>query len=267
MKNEKEVTVETEMIGDTLYNKEDITPSLYFEYVKGLKEKLNNDEYDIIIDTILKMLEKAKLTKQTDMAKRLTSELSLALRELDAAKSGFDIIVSRKDIEKYIQSVDSKVIKIIELSKYEREIPDEVVEKIAKANEIFDELYVVFTDYTKKETKKVAKHRREKDPIVFGAFKNKVNDKNIYVEDRLFFIADWVEEKCDLTLEQICRDIDSKKGDPITYKISNPKDEESVKKILKSYENSLSNSEIKPVSLFDKVKKAATRGRRKKTTK
>ena len=136
MKNEKEVTVETEMIGDTLYNKEDITPSLYFEYVKGLKEKLNNDEYDIIIDTILKMLEKAKLTKQTDMAKRLTSELSLALRELDAAKSGFDIIVSRKDIEKYIQSVDSKVIKIIELSKYEREIPDEVVEKIAKANEI-----------------------------------------------------------------------------------------------------------------------------------
>ena len=32
-----------------------------------------------------------------------------------------------------------------------------------------DKLYILFTDYTGKEQRKVAKERREKDPILFGA--------------------------------------------------------------------------------------------------
>ena len=152
-KDEVVKDIETVTIGDVVYNKDEVTPSAYFEYVKGLKEKLNNEEYNLIIDTTIKMLKKAELTKQTEMAYKLTEELKLALRELDAAKAGFDIYVSRKEVEKYITAVEAKSIKIIELSKYEREIPDDVIDKISKANEIFDELYIVFTDYTKKETK------------------------------------------------------------------------------------------------------------------
>jgi len=259
-KKEEVSVVETIQIGDTIYNKDEVTPSVYFEYVKGLNQKLNNDEYDIIIDTTIKMLEKSKLTGQTDMAKKLTSELELALRELDAAKKGFDIFVSRKDIERYISDVEAKSIKIVELSKYEREIPDNIIDKISEANEIFDDLYIIFTDYTKKETKKVASHRRDKDPILFGAFKNKVDEKNIYVEDRLFFIADWVEEKCDLTLEELCRDIRDKSGKEITYKLANPKDEKEAKKLLDSYKAEyLSDTELEPVSLFEKIKKKVTR--------
>ena len=205
------------------------------------------------------MLKKTKVTGQTSMAKELTHQLELALRELDAAKDGFDIFVNRNDIERYVEKVEEKSVKIIELSKYERDIPDDVMDKLELARNHFDEIYIVFTDYTKKETKKVAKERRDKDPIMFGAFHNKDEKEknNIYVEDRLFFIADWVEEKCDLTLEQIVRDIQDKEDRDITYKISNPKDEEAVKKMLKSFTEPIENME--PTNIFAKIKKKISR--------
>lgn len=249
---------DTVMIGDKAIDKDAITPAVYFDYVKGLKEKLNQEEYNIIIDTSLKMLNKTKITGQTAMAAEISHEVELALRELDAAKEGFDIYVNRKDIEKYIDSVESNSIKIIELENYTREIPDDQVDKIVKAKEIFDQLYIIFTDYTMEDTKKVAKERRDKDPIVFGAFLDKDDSEStskIYVEDRLFFICDWIEEKCDLTLEQICRDVKDKDDKDITYKVSNPKTEDEVKKYLKSFSEPVEEQE--PAPIFTTVKEKA----------
>ena len=250
------VEVQTEQIGDTIYDSDKVTPSLYFDYVKGLKNKVEFEEYGLIIDNTLKMINKAKITEQTSMAKRLTHQLELALRELEAAKKGFDIFVNRKDIELYISKVEAKAVKIIELSRYTREIPDDIIDKIAEAKEVFDEMYIMFTDYTKKETKKVAKERRDKDPILFGAFIDKDGEKEnkIYVEDRLFFIADWVEDKCDLTLEEICRDVKDKSNKDITYKVDLPTTEEAAKSYLDSFNNPIEESDLKPVSLFDKIK-------------
>lgn len=250
------IEVQTEQIGDTIYDSDKVTPSLYFDYVKGLKNKVEFEEYGLIIDNTLKMINKAKITEQTSMAKRLTHQLELALRELEAAKKGFDIFVNRKDIELYISKVEAKAVKIIELSRYTREIPDDIIDKIAEAKEVFDEMYIMFTDYTKKETKKVAKERRDKDPILFGAFIDKDGEKEnkIYVEDRLFFIADWVEDKCDLTLEEICRDVKDKSNKDITYKVDLPTTEEAAKSYLDSFNNPIEDSDLKPVSLFDKIK-------------
>lgn len=257
MNEEKVIEVETVEIGGTIYNSDQVTPSLYFDYVKGMKSEIDYEDYGLIIDNTLKMLEKAKITEQTAMAKKLNHQLELAIRELNAAKKGFNIFVNRKDIELYISKVEGKAVKIIELSRYTREIPDDVIEKIAAAKEVFDELYIMFTDYTKKETKKVAKERRDKDPILFGAFidKDAENEKKIYVEDRMFFIADWVEEKCDLTLEEICRDIKSKEYRDITYKVDLPTTEEAAKAYLDSFNKPVEESGIKTVSLlFDKIK-------------
>ena len=146
------------------------------------------------------------------------------------------------------------------------------MDKIAEASEVFDQLYIVFTDYTKKESKRVAKERRDKDPIVFGAFLDKEtaeskSSKDIYVEDRLFFVCDWVDEKCDLTLEQIVRDTTGKDNEILTYKVSNPTDMDEVKSYLNSFKEPTEN--MKPVKLYDKVKKAVrktTTRRKKKTT-
>lgn len=260
-----DVVKETEIIGNKVVDVDQVTPSLYFDHVKSLKETLNKEEYNIIIDSALKMIEKCKITKQTAMAKELTHQVELALRELNAANEGFNIFVNRKDIEQYITDVEGKAVKIIELSEYTREIPEEVMDKVSKASEIFDQMYIIFTDYTKKESKRVAKERRDKDPILFGAFLDKESDnKNkIYIEDRLFFIADWVDDKCDLTLEEIVRQTEGKDHEVLTYKVHTPEDVDEVKKYLKSFSEPVENNE--PVKLFDKVKAAVKKATTKKS--
>lgn len=253
-------------IGDRAIAPEDVTPSVYFDYVKGLKKNLDTDEYDLIVDGALKMMEKCKITGQTAMAKELAHQVELCFKELDAAKQGFDVFVNRKDVEAYIDKVEGKAIKLMELSKYPREIPDDKLEVIGKAKELFDEMYIAFTDYTKKESKKVAKQRRDKDPIVFGAFIDKdLSDskEKIYIEDRLFFITDWVDDKCELTFEEIVRDISDMKGKDVTYKLSVPEDAEAVKAFIRSVSEPVEN--LEPTNIFGKIKKAVKKATTKKT--
>ncbi len=243
------------LIGDKAYDPENLSPSIYFDYIKDLKQKVDREKYDRIIDNALSMLEKTKITGQTAAAKRIAHQVELCMKEIDAANKGFDIFVNRKDIERYIEKVEGKSIKVIELERYTRNIPDEIVDKVVEAKEIFDKIYIVFTDYTMETTKKVAKERRDKDPIMFGAFVDPdSDDSSIYLEDRFFFIADWVEELCDLTLEQIVRDSNSNIK---TYKTKTEfKSDEEIKEFIKGITEPV--DKLEPVSIFDKIKKKVT---------
>ena len=110
------------------------------------------------------------------------------------------------------------------------EIPDDLVETITKTKDLFDEFYVVFTDYTGKEERKVEKERRDKDPILFGVFKNSVN-----VSDRFYFLGDWVDEYCDLTLDKMVEEYKAKKGKDIVVTTEIPATSEELLERLKSY--------------------------------
>ena len=238
---------------------EELSPAVYFDHVKSSKKKFNRDDQQLILDQTLTMMKKCKITGQTEMAKQLAYRANLALRELDAANKGFDIYVSRKDVEKYVDQIEKKSVKVIELRNYTREIPDEHIEKIEAAQNIFDELYIFFTDYTMEETKKVAKERRKKDPIVFGAFIDKLDgETKPYVEDKMFFICDWVEENCDLTLEQIVNLARNKDKKEITYRVESVEDVEAAKKLINSFTDDISEF-YEPVSIFDKVKAKVTK--------
>ena len=77
-----------------------------------------------------------------------------------------------------------------------RPIPDEVIQKIVKANEyeVFDNYVIMHYDpkgEQKQETKK--EEAKRKDPIVFGV---------IAGSRKLYYITDWIDEHCDLTLEK-----------------------------------------------------------------
>ncbi|MDU7184950.1 MAG: hypothetical protein E6294_02830, partial [Klebsiella sp.] len=64
----------------------------------------------------------------------------------------------------------------------------------------FDEFFIVFTDYTGEKEREVKKERIEKDPILFGAF---LNEETKVVADRFYFLGDWIDEYCDLTLDKM----------------------------------------------------------------
>lgn len=76
---------------------------------------------------------------------------------------------------------------------------------LIRQKNIFDKMYVVFTDYTGKVEKTVQKERREKDPILFGTFQKigkRFNWNNSMINDRFYFLGDWEDEYCDLTMDK-----------------------------------------------------------------
>lgn len=262
--NEAISTVDTIEIGGVFYEQDKITPTIYFNYVKDMKKDIEDENLQIVADNCLALLKKTKVTGQTKAAKKIVDQYTLIMRELKAASFGFNTIVYKSDIEKFINDISSHPVKIIELENYQREVDDSVIDKlmIAKENELFDEYYVIFTDYTMKETKKVAKARRDKDPILFGAFKTP--DDNEIPYERFFYIGDWVDEYCELTLEEMLTQYENSESVAAKYNIDIPKDVEALKEYMGLIEKK--NPE-KAESILTKVKKkigGATRGRKNK---
>lgn len=80
---------------------------------------------------------------------------------------------------------------------------------------MFDKYYILYTDFTytgekisSGEINNVSKEK-EKDPILFGAFvkDSTTIERTTYMGDKLYFIADWEDEYCDLTLDKLMREM------------------------------------------------------------
>ena len=133
------------------------TPSEYFENVKNKKQSITDEELLTIYDNCLELLNTYKVTGQIDGMKKLIFHLECIKTERELVKMGINTFIYRDDIERYIDNVSKNTVKIIELERYERAIPDEIVEVIKKVKDKFDQLYIVFTDYTGEVEKKVRK--------------------------------------------------------------------------------------------------------------
>lgn len=207
-----------------------MTPSEYFDSLKDSKQEITSEKLRNSYDVILKLAEKYQKTGQTKSLGRLKFLAKVLGEEEKLIELGVTTFIYRQNIEDYIDNVNSDVVKIIELKNYMREIPEEAVEVVEKTKDIFDEFYVVFTDYTKREERKIAQERREKDPILFGCFR-----ENSYVGDRFYFLADWVDSYCDLTLDRMIAEYKaSKKIDP-SHSLEAPQTHEELLEILDKY--------------------------------
>lgn len=242
-------------------NMEKLDPQVYFDLLKDKKNKCTDEFLTDYLNIIEKELTKAMKLKQNFMVRRLAYATAIVPKERELIKQGVDVFVLREDIEEYIKEVADKAVKIIELEMYPRTIPDEVYEKVTKLQEqnLFDRFYIVYTDYTDEGTKNVAEEKRRKDPIIFGAFEQKL-DGIWDIFDRFYFIADWEDEYCDLTLSKMVDAMSKKKDKDIVHDLAIPKaDEETVR----SYLHALNEAErnrftLRPQkkSFFQKVKTA-----------
>ena len=172
--------------------KDTITPSQYFENLKNAKQTITIDalknSYSIFIKLAKKYDELGQTEFKTESLKKIDFLVDVLSKEEKLIEIGVTTFIYKDVIEDYIENIADKTVKIIEMSRYMRKIPDDLVEVVDKTKELFDEFYVVFTDYTGQEERKVEKERRDKDPILFGAFKNGSN-----VSDRFYFLGDWVD--------------------------------------------------------------------------
>ena len=206
-----------------------LTPQQYFEQVKERKHNITDEELVKVYDNCLELLNKYKITGQKKGMRKLMFHLECIEKEREIVKMGINTFIYRDDIEEYIDTVAKDTVKIIELENYEREIPDEIVELIAATKDKFDQLYVVFTDYTGKVERQIEKERRDKDPILFGTFQNQSNRTVI---DRFYYLGDWEDEYCDLTLDKMVNETEKAGKRNIVKTISTPSDIEELKEQL-----------------------------------
>ena len=195
------------------------TPKEYFDKLKDSKQTLESKELLAAFDTALSMYEGYVKSGQEKAAKKLQFIIETIKKEYKLYELGVDTFVYRQDIARYISNVADKVVKVIDLESYERPIPPEIQDVIELTNGVFSRRVIVYTDYTGEDEKKVEKERREKDPILFGIF----DDSRTHpLSDRFYFLGDWEDEMCDLTLESIVDEMKTAVGEKITHDVNIP---------------------------------------------
>lgn len=219
----------------------ELTPKQYFDQIKDKKHHITDEELLRLYDNCLVLLNKYKITNQVRAMKKLIFHLENLEKERSIVKAGVSTFIYRDDIEEFITNVAKNTVKIIELENYEREIPDEIVEVIEKVGSKFDKLYVLFTDYTGNVERTIQKERREKDPILFGTFQD---TSNRAIVDRFYFLGDWEDEYCDLTLDKMVTQVKEKKNKDIAMSISTPEDIATLKAQLSALVPSQINSNL-----------------------
>lgn len=213
-----------------------LTPSEYFHKIKGMMEENTEENMSTLITNALTLLKKPIITGQSRMAKNIFNTTQVLMKELEAVNNGFTTYVKRETLLYYIDKVSSKVAKIINLTDYEREIPDDVFERLLIAKNIFDDFVVVFTDYTGESERKIEKRKRDKDPILFGLFLVPGEDQTVYFP-RFYFIGDWVDQYCDLTLDKMIEEYKRSTGNDMSNSIAESFSLDDVKNTLKEYQD------------------------------
>jgi hypothetical protein len=228
--------------------KGEISPKLYISSVKSKLNKLQKEKLKRRMQKLQKLIHSAKDLNQTGYYEQLSELMVQTVRESEALALGCTQWCHREAIEKFKNRVKDKVIRLEPLEKFPREIPANIrrIIKTHQTAKVFDELVILFIDYTGEELKthkeKVKeKVAREKDPILFG--------KISFLPDRFYYIADWVDEYCDLTLDKF---VDKIREEDPTYNLTEtPELDENWLESLKA-EVKKRHEELKPKNSWER---------------
>lgn len=204
-----------------------MSPYDYFQSVKEAVKEINKEEISKMYEAASSLMDKYKETGQEKAEKRLAFHVKTLLKESKIIDKGITKFVQKDDITNYIDHISKKPVKIIEMKNYPREIPDELISVIKDTKDIFDEFYIVFTDYSEGELAKEVE--KERDPILFGGFCTSSRD---IVAERFYYLGDWEDEYCDLTLDKLIKETSK----DIVKDVSIPKNRDELIGQLGAYE-------------------------------
>lgn len=232
-----------------------VTPAEYFNILKSQKHKIDSVVLNKSYDNCLQLADKYAKLGQVAGLRRIGFQLSCIIQERKLIEAGITTYVYKDDLMKYIKKISDKSVRVCLIKDYEREIPDEVTEVVLSVKDIFDDFVVVYTDYTTKETERTNAviKAKEKDPIIFGIFQDK---EHIFTLDRLYYVADWVDEYCDLTLDKFVQEYQAKTGEVATRKLATPLTLSAIKEkiaLLDTSGDKYKEAPSKPKNFFQKI--------------
>ena len=175
----------------------------FFSLVKATSKE-SAFTYRDRVSNYLKALHNAVDMGQTALQEELLKGLITNKYESALFAEGYYYVIDEDTIVDFIKKCE-KGLSLDYIKNFSRPIPQEVVNKISKLNEleIFDNYVVLHYDPTKTAYKETEYERaKRKDPIIFGL---------IAGSKKLYYVTDWIDEYCDLTLEKFVDTLGIKK--------------------------------------------------------
>lgn len=178
----------------------------FFDTIKENVSELDFSNINEIINKYNTVLNNAKYNKQIALSEQLEDYVDILKNELILSTSKFNKFLDEKDIIKFHEKA-SKHDKyktnlcLTYIKNFIKIIPNEITELRKEVDElkVFDNYVILHYDYNGKSTDDTkAEKERKKDPILFGVIKN---------SKRLYYIGDWIDEYCDLTLDVLIKTI------------------------------------------------------------
>ena len=209
---------------------------IVFDKIKANSSQVTADDIDIFeqqTDGVIRTMLSAGQIVGATKAKWLKDVV--IPREKELVSLGVTKAVYRADIAAFISKHKTRAIKLVTLLDYTRIIPPHAIEMINKTKHIFHQFVIVYTDHSIQAAMEVKKRT---DPILFGVFNETVpvlklqeqrtsgivntaslssaQNKITVMSDRLYFLADWEDEQCDLTFDQMVREFPKVTGKNLT---------------------------------------------------
>ena len=147
----------------------------------------------------------ANVMGQTALLEKLRDTMDVFRGEAHLISLGLKKYVTEAQVCDFYEKVgEDKNLKLTWIKNFNRIIPEDVylAKKEVDDRKIFDNYVILHYDPQEngQEMTKAEKEKK-KDPILFGVFKN---------SRKLYFIADWKDEFCDLTLEEMFKTLGGK---------------------------------------------------------
>ena len=177
----------------------------FFSLVKA-SSKESVAVYKDRVSKYLTALHNATNIGQTALQEELIRGLITNRYESVLYAEGCYYAVTEEQVAKFASRCE-KGLKLSYLKNFSRPIPQEVIDKIARMNEleVFDNYVILYYDPEGKIYKETAREEaKRRDPIIFGV---------IAGSKKLYYVADWIDEYCDLTLDAFVDSLGIKKED------------------------------------------------------
>jgi DNA-directed RNA polymerase subunit F len=178
----------------------------FFNSIKQNVSKLNKKHIDEILEKYTSIISKAQTNGQTALVEKVLDYVKILQQELVLSTSSFNKYLKEEDIVKFynLASVHDKYrtrLCLTYAKNFVKIIPDEITELKNEADKlkIFDNYVILHYDYSGEAVEDTKEEKaKKKDPILFGVIHGSTN---------LYYIGDWIDDYCDLTLDAIIKKI------------------------------------------------------------
>ena len=183
-----------------IFKRKPITIRQFFMGFSGTFEELS--QVASIGEHYQKAIIQAEELNQTALIERLKEQLDVVKGEGYLIGLKLMKYVTEEQVIKLYEATDEdKHLKLTYLKNYVKMIPSDIVELKNKLDErgVFDNYVILHYDPFNDSTRMTDREEEiEKDPILFGVIQH---------SRKLYYVGDWIDEVCDLTLEKMMNEL------------------------------------------------------------